>query len=175
MTKYEQIRLTAKDLGIKNWHNKKLEKLELEVAAAAAIQHSDSVDKILDKLEEAMHNPIYAALDILSSGYYDSLLDTFDDLVWKTRPSLGGTVQLYWLTQKISMLSRRKYSPAAIRHFLDAVVTLYAHMGWAINDDLLVLGRDKPLLNIRWHVDLWLLGSKDKRMVTKLLTTSQGA
>ncbi len=178
MTEYSEIRLKAKDLGIKNWHNKKLENLELEVAGVTGAQYANDLVDTLDKVEQVLQDklqPVYDALDTLSSRYYEPLVATFDELMWNQRPSLGDVVQVQWLTQKIHTSCRKRYSPAAIRTFLGAVCKLNAHLGWAIDDDLLVLGPNKPLFNTRWQVDLWNHKSKDSNMITKLIAITQGA
>lgn len=174
---YEKQRLRAKELGISNWHNKKLENLEVEIAQVTGMSFGDDLAELLDKVEQVAEKrlqPTYDALDTLSSRYYGALVDTFDDLLWKQRPSPGDVLQIHWLTQKINVSCKRRYSPSTIRTFLEAVCVLNAHLGWAINDDLIILGPKKPMFNVRWQINLWNHKSQNSSMITRLLAVTQG-
>ncbi len=175
---YSPIRLRAKEARIRNWHNKNLDTLKVELGEVAIGQYAEELERTLDKLEQyAKHKmePAMKALDILSDRYFAPLVKTFDYMVWVERPGLNEHIALYWIVKRIKFSCGNRFSEETIKKFLKAVCDLYSSYGWEIRDEpkVMVMSR-KPSFNVEWHVDLWDRRGSDRPLVYRMLA-AQGS
>ena len=183
---YEPIRLQAKELGIKNWHLKKVVNLEAEIEKIEdAMEQRDgasgddsnvsrvSFGQLLDILDQYALNNLtdaFDSLDLVTRKYYSDLVESFDKNM-HSHPPIGKEVDIGWMHNRTQASCNKHYSEESFRDFIDAVCKVYSGRGWYVDRgrDVLVM-RDSPVFKLSWHVSLWEKSNSNRNVVYRLLS-----
>ena len=181
--KYSQTQLQAKELGIKNWHVKKDDTLQREIASRKeditdqvgsqpAIVPQVSYGQLLDILDTYAINNLasaFEALDNVSRSYYKNIIPVFDQLV-NGYPPMGNDTDLDYLYAYINRAANARITRQLFDDFILSVAKIYSGKGWGVNmgENRLYMP-NKPTFRLQWHIDLWNKQSKDKASVYRIL------
>jgi hypothetical protein len=181
---YEQVRLQAKELGIKNWHTKKLERLEAEVSQMNEDMSSRSGGMPDGTVSKVSFGQL---LDILDDYAMSSLTDAFDaldniskasngkavqalDQIFNSRPHVPSEVSVDWMYERVLAVSGTMMSKAAFSKLLESVCKLYAGRGWYIDlNENILMKPNKPVFRLDWHVKLWQKSDSNRNTVYRML------
>jgi hypothetical protein len=181
---HEPIRLEAKELGIRNWHLKKFENLEKEIAekkSSIEERNGGSADgnvsrvsfgQLLDVLDEYAMSSLtdaFDSLDLVSRKANAQLVETVDSIVWG-HPSLPVNVKMDWLYTKVSMSCSKMYSEQVFVEFVQAVCKIYTGRGWYVDqENNMLIMTNKPVFRLAWHTSLWDKADSNRNTVYRLL------
>jgi hypothetical protein len=181
---YEEIRLRAKEYGVRNWHTKKLDRLKTEVdkieegmGSRSGGSPDGTVSKVsfgqlMDVLDEYAMSTLtdaFDALDVISRPSSKNMIEALDT-IFHSHPVLSHTVSMDWLYQRTCVVSKRRISNVAFSNAMEAVCKVYAGRGWYIdlNDNVLVKP-NKPVFRLDWHVRLWQKSDSSRKEVYRML------
>lgn len=167
MLGYSELRLRAKELQIKNWHNRKEEDLVELVRVAES------------KLEDVAALPVKAIVGLVGYDQYEefhSILSLLGDNLAFTeyfisvlhRVAQGteiSTVVAWWVNSPKGIYE----DPKVAEEVLLAIWRLYKRYGWLVEDGKLYIG-ELPALWPNWYAQLWLDLRKGGEDLTKCVT-----
>jgi len=184
----ERIRNYAKQMGISNWWNKRLDNIQAEIdemegsvcdATESTLHRGEEIPKLtfgmlMDFLDEWALERLgdsFEAMDHLSS--HDKFAKWLDYVVWTLNVESG--VSLDWLYNSCVCLSDFRFGRESFEEMMRYVCSVYDGCGWTLNNGYLYFDK-RPHFRLGWHLSRWkeTNNSKSKQMAYRVFAILLG-